>query len=445
MNFILKIKILVLINLIYSFNMYSQAVVDDDLKFKNGDRWCAIGNSITHQGGYLGMIYSYYVTRYPYQHIELFNCGAGGDTSTGTYTRRMDKDILVHKPTIATIMLGMNDIWWENNGLFPQEYYSKNLALMIDRLKEEGSKVVLLTPSPYDYSVKSSEPIDPKRLGLERLANEVIELGKDKNVPVVEFYHPMLELTLEKQAIDSTFTLLVKDRVHTKPIADFIMGYMFLKATDVSAIVSTVEIDFKLDSIINIENCLVDNLEIEKDLIQFSVLEEALPYPKLTLPKDIEDFVSFEEELNLEILKINNLAIGQYTLYIDSTLIGDFSHLEFQDGINLACFDNTPQNQQANKIAELMRDYITIVGSKLRHIAMIEYGELKKKYDIDDVNSAEADIKNNFNNEIARFEEYLSIKKEESHWIEVVAKLEKRLWIENKPKLHNYRIKFINN
>ncbi|MCD8177780.1 MAG: GDSL-type esterase/lipase family protein, partial [Tannerellaceae bacterium] len=347
--------------------------------FHTGDRWCAIGNSITHQGKYLETIYLYYLTRYPYETFDLFNCGAGGDTATGVLIRRIEGDILVHNPTIATIMLGINDIWWENSGLYPPEYYSHNLEAIIDQLEAANCRVILLTPSPYDYTVKSDEPVDPKRLGLERLAGEVKEIAQKRNLPVVDFYNPLLRLTLEQQQTDPTFTLLVKDRVHTKPIADFLMGYTFIQQTTPSSEVSHLAIDAATQTITRQTNCSVNELAGNQETLRFTIVANALPFPLSAIPPGADGFTGFNNERNREILQINGLAPGQYTLYIDDTAIGNYTATEFSNGINLALQSNTPQARQAETLATTIAEYTTAVANT-RYIAMIEYGELNKRY-----------------------------------------------------------------
>nr|WP_029901773.1 GDSL-type esterase/lipase family protein [Prevotella sp. 10(H)] len=410
------------------------------IPFKEGDRWCAIGNSITHQGKYLEMIYLYYITRFPTQQFKLLNCGAGGDTTTGTLTRRMDGDILVHQPTISTIMLGMNDIWWENSGLFTKENYSRDLEGIINRLEENGSRVILITPSPYDYSVKSTERVDPKRLGLERLASQVIDLGRKRNLPVVDFYNPMHQITLEQQTIDSTFTLLTKDRVHTTPLADFLMGYIFIKSTNGTPFVSKTKIDAKSFSVREQNNCSVSNLSFKDGTISFSLLEYALPYPKVAIPEEASLFMDFENELNQEILQIDGLTPGKYTLSINSIAIADYEAAEFAKGLNLATIADTPQNKQAALLAETIAEYTSIVGN-IRYIAMKEYGELKKRYEIDDVSTPKADILEQFQGNTDSFNEYFNLKSKESFWMKKADELDKMLWENNKPQDNYYTIK----
>jgi lysophospholipase L1-like esterase len=161
--------------------------LSDDVRFVDGDNWCAIGDSITHGGDYHKDIYLYYVTRFPRERINLFNCGIGGDTAPGTL-RRMEYDIMNHKPTVATIILGMNDVWWVNNKNFTMEESIRDLEVIVDRLQNAGSRVILFTPSIYDKTVQSDREVDIKRNGLDRFAQAVRELADQKKLPCIDLF-----------------------------------------------------------------------------------------------------------------------------------------------------------------------------------------------------------------------------------------------------------------
>ncbi|MEC8279738.1 MAG: GDSL-type esterase/lipase family protein, partial [Verrucomicrobiota bacterium] len=93
--------------------------------FQHGDRVVFIGDSITHGGRYHADIYLYHATRFPNHPFFAHNCGIAGDTASGT-NLRFEADIAVHRPTVATIMLGMNDAyaWAFDPSLTPQEKIS---------------------------------------------------------------------------------------------------------------------------------------------------------------------------------------------------------------------------------------------------------------------------------------------------------------------------------
>jgi len=77
--------------------------------FRDGDRVCFVGDSITKQGGYHAQILLFYATRLPEVRVQMWNCGIAGDTAAGG-VKRYDWDIAPHKPTVVSIMMGMNDV-----------------------------------------------------------------------------------------------------------------------------------------------------------------------------------------------------------------------------------------------------------------------------------------------------------------------------------------------
>ncbi len=81
----------------------------NDLFFGKGARICFVGNSITHNGEFYHNILLYHVTRFPEQPVSFYNCGISGDVTSGVLNR-IEDDILVHQPTHAVVMLGMNDV-----------------------------------------------------------------------------------------------------------------------------------------------------------------------------------------------------------------------------------------------------------------------------------------------------------------------------------------------
>jgi hypothetical protein len=79
--------------------------------------------------------------------VLIVKAGVGGD-DTPRALKRLDKDVLEHKPDAVVVMLGVND---ENrkdggNGV-PPEAYKKNLDEIARKIQASGSLVVFMTPS----------------------------------------------------------------------------------------------------------------------------------------------------------------------------------------------------------------------------------------------------------------------------------------------------------
>ena len=79
----------------------------------NGDRVVFYGDSITDQRLYTTMVENYVVTRFPRLNVSFVHSGWGGDRVSGggggPIDVRLQRDVFAYKPTVMTVMLGMND------------------------------------------------------------------------------------------------------------------------------------------------------------------------------------------------------------------------------------------------------------------------------------------------------------------------------------------------
>src|SRR5881409_1242586 len=86
---------------------------DDSFYLKNGDTVVFYGDSITDQRLYTTFAETYVVTRFPKLNVSFVHSGWGGDRVTGggggPIDLRLRRDVFAYKPTVMTIMLGMND------------------------------------------------------------------------------------------------------------------------------------------------------------------------------------------------------------------------------------------------------------------------------------------------------------------------------------------------
>ncbi len=224
--------------------------------FKSGDRVVFSGNSITHNGDYWHNIALYYATRYPKTDVKFFNGGISGDVASGMI-RRLNDDILLHKPTHVVVMIGMNDV---NRPLYDvkrkdepgirekqQEAisaYKTNVDSLVQLLLAAKVKVILQTPSIYDQTSKMASN---NQVGVNDALAEcgvfIKSLGKKYNLPVVDYQAMMLEANKLAQTTDSTATIVSKDRVHPAGPGHLLMGWDWLKTMKSEPFVSYMVID----------------------------------------------------------------------------------------------------------------------------------------------------------------------------------------------------------
>src|SRR3954468_22824586 len=89
------------------------ARADEPFYLKDGDRVVFYGDSITDQRLYTTFVETYVVTRFPRMDVSFVHSGWGGDRVTGggggSIDARLKRDVFAYKPTVMTVMLGMND------------------------------------------------------------------------------------------------------------------------------------------------------------------------------------------------------------------------------------------------------------------------------------------------------------------------------------------------
>jgi lysophospholipase L1-like esterase len=354
--------------------------------FKKGDRVCFIGNSITHNGEFHHNIYQYYVTRFPKQPISFFNAGIKGDV-TGGILKRIDTDVMIHKPTHAVIMIGMNDVQRELYGKSitqnadtlarrksALDLYSTNLDSIVRVLLKKGVKVILQKPSAYD---QTSTIKYPNNLGVNDAligCGAIMQKLADKyRLPTIDYGSIMTSITRQIQEKNPAATLTVNDRVHPGSIGHFIMSYQFLKATNASSTVANIVIDVKkLNNKTANTNCSVKKTIYKKNVLTLHVLENALPFLITDNQQPAVALVPFTKELNNEILQVLHLEKGNYQLLIDSIVIDNFSNEALQQGINLAMYKKTPQYQQALKVQKTL-EMLWENEANYRAVAFVEY------------------------------------------------------------------------
>ena len=370
--------------LLVCLNFTTWAQKSSDL-FKNGDRVVFVGNSITHAGEFTKYISLFYATRFPGEKVAFYNAGIAGDVAAGIISR-MDSDVLVHKPTIAVLMVGMNDVGRDlydikNVGdtaidrkkLKALDNYKKNVLQIADKFQQFGCSSIFELPTIYDETSKFSKPtLIGVNGALGKCAGYLSSIAPKYNARLVDYYSIMNEVNKEQQMKDSAFTIVGKDRVHPGPPGYLVMAYQFLKSTGASAYISKTIIDAGKSEVSEALNCSVKLKSSTKTELSFESVEKALPYPVPNDAKPALNYISFTKDLNLEILQLKNMKAGNYSLYIDEANIGVFSSKALAEGINLALETLTPQYLQAVKVMKLCSDYHNICLN-LRSIAYTEY------------------------------------------------------------------------
>jgi acyl-CoA thioesterase I len=160
----------------------------------------------------------------------VFNAGIG-DTTTRQAVERLDRDVRVHNPDLVIVQFGINDSWidideGQTRPRLTRAEYRRNLGTIAQRLKQDGARVVLMTPNPMRWSdpvyiklftehpgvldVRAIRGID--RL-LDRYVEDVREVARNESVPLVDIFRAFEDYgTAPGQSIEDL--LLAGDGIH---------------------------------------------------------------------------------------------------------------------------------------------------------------------------------------------------------------------------------------
>ena len=352
------------------------AITQGTFPLKDGDRVVFYGDSITDQRLYTTFVETFVVTRFPRLKVWFVHSGVGGDRVTGGWAGPIDlrlrRDVIAYKPTVMTIMLGMNDASYRgwDDAIF--KTYSTGYQHIIDTMKQAvpGIRITVIQPSPYDDATRPPNIADGYNAVLIRYGQFVKELGEREHLVVADLNSPVVTMLEKAKAADPELAKkIIEDRIHPGPGGQLIMAEALLRAWNAPATVAAVEIDAAAKRVARADNAKVTDLQAGSSLT-WTETDSALPMPVdlnddvLALSVRCSDFI---EALDQEPLKITGLAAERYVLKIEGEKVGDFTKERLQEGINLATL-NTPMAKQAATVHDLTRKHNDIHFARWRDV-----------------------------------------------------------------------------
>lgn len=352
------------------------ALAQGKFLLKDGDCVVFYGDSITDQRLYTTFVETYVVTRFPRLNVWFVHSGVGGDRVTGGWAGpvdvRLPRDVIAYKPTVMTIMLGMNDGSYRgwDDAIF--KTYSTGYEHIVDTIKHArpGIRITVIQPSPFDDVTRPPNIDDGYNAVLIRYGQFVKELGEREGMLVADMNAPLVSMLEKAKAQDPELAQkIIQDRVHPGPGGHLIMAEALLKAWDAPATVASVEIDATAARVARADNANIMDLKAGPTLT-WSEVDNALP-----MPVDMDDKVvalsirssDFIEALDQEPLKVTGLSAPRYTLTIDGEKVGRFTKDQLEEGINLATLP-TPMAKQAAKVHDLTLKHNDIHFARWRDV-----------------------------------------------------------------------------
>ncbi|MFI5184559.1 MAG: SGNH/GDSL hydrolase family protein [Vicinamibacteria bacterium] len=343
---------------------------------REGDRVVFYGDSITEGRRYTEPIEWFVATRFPSMKVSFVHSGVGGDTVAGgwagTIDRRLERDVLAYKPTVLTIMLGMNDAGYKAFDQAAFDAYSAGYHHIVARVQKAlpGIRITLIEPSPFDDVTRPPNFPDGYDAVLRRYGRFVSDLGAERGCLVVDFGAPLVA-ALER--VNSANALLARqlipDRVHPAESGSLVMAAALLRAWGASNLVSSVEIDAAAGEVRHQEGTVVSDVAKTAGGVTWTALDASLPLP--LEPSDAT--VQLAElagagllDLGQVRVRVTGLPEGRFTLKIDGDAVGPgFAGAELAEGIDLSRFES-PLLWQARHVRWTTSDHTEARAMRLK-------------------------------------------------------------------------------
>jgi lysophospholipase L1-like esterase len=355
---------------------------------KDGDKVLFYGDSLTDQRIYTAMTEAFILTRFPDLRLQFINSGVPGDRVTGGAAGDIDvrlrRDVLPYRPTVVTIMLGMNDGGYRPFDPELFQTYSAGYESIVATLRKAlpGVRMTLIQPSPYDDVTRPPKFEGGYNSVLVRYGGFLRELAKRDSLNVADLNSGVAAaLRVANERDPATAQAIIPDRVHPAAAGHLLMAEALLKSWNAPAIVTSVELNARAVSVGRSENTTIRELRKAGGL-SWTQVDRRLPMPiewsdaAVKLAVHCSDLMS---TLDDEALRVRNLQPGKYTLKIDREAVGTFASKQLEDGINLAELA-TPMSKQASEVLSLTYHHNNIHFARWRLVGFaLEKYALKQK------------------------------------------------------------------
>jgi lysophospholipase L1-like esterase len=170
------------------------------------------GDSITEMGvksgGYVSILKkSLDSTKY-----DLVGAGIGGNKVYDLYLR-LEEDVLIKKPDLVVIYVGVNDVWHKQSSGTgtDQNKFVKFYQALIKKISATGAQLVLCTPAVIGEKKNGANEMDQD---LDRYAGEIRKLAEEHHIPLVDLRSLFTAHEAANNPQDVAKGVLTTDGVH---------------------------------------------------------------------------------------------------------------------------------------------------------------------------------------------------------------------------------------
>lgn len=352
---------------------------------KDGDTVVFYGDSITERRIYSNFAEAYVLTRFPKLNVRFVHSGWAGDTvaggAGGSLQLRLQRDVITYRPTVVTILLGMNDGRYRALAESTYGDFTTGYENLIKILKDAlpNVRLTLLEPSPYDDVTRPPKFPGGYNGVLTRFSEFIRALGEREKIMVVDLNSAVVGPLKAVHAKDpSAAREFIPDRVHPGPAASLLMAEALLKSWNAPPIVTEVEIDAESETTSRTVRTEVGSILRIGDTLSWTQNDAALPFPVdwQDSPVSVAAYSSdFIPAIDDQPLRVRNLKPGDYILKIDGKEVTTYPNHQLARGINLSQLE-TPMLKQAAKVLKLTYQHNDLHWTRWRlvQVPLMQYG-----------------------------------------------------------------------
>lgn len=356
------------------------------LNLKEGDRFIFIGDSITHQCLYTQYVENFYYTRFPNRRIHFRNAGVSGDRAADVLNR-FDDDIARFKPTVATVLLGMNDASYKDFDQPTFDTYKKDMTTLFDKLDVLGCRVFLMGPTMFDHQAWDKRIIEKPDYAKGRNVsgyNAVLayyaawlrDTARQRHYGYIDLWGPLNDLTAQGRQTEPNFTLIA-DAIHPDAPGQHVMAHTIIEAFgeprsvgNVNAIIASQAWKTNARS-----STLTDTSGTPAETLSFNLLPAALPWVVGDDAALGYKLTHSGHKLSNEAFTLSGFQPGRYDLIMDGQTVGTWDSNALARHIEIQEDPDSPTRQQAVQVAALNKQRNDEAIHPLRDL----YGKRKGK------------------------------------------------------------------
>lgn len=211
---------------IYCLTSFLLFLIISGMQVQKKDKVLFFGDSITQAGVKPGGYISLMKDRLPEQ--ELIGAGIGGNKVYDLFLR-LEDDVMIRKPDIVFIYVGVNDVWHKQSsqtGTDPDKFIAFYTAL-IKKMQTAGIKIIVCTPAVIGERTDFSNAQDGD---LNRYSQIIRDLASKYGCGLVDLRKAFLEYNLKNNPENKESGILTTDRVHLNQAGNQLVADLMLKA-----------------------------------------------------------------------------------------------------------------------------------------------------------------------------------------------------------------------